>query len=244
MTWSNPNLRRFAPLPNETADEYTRRLGRRGGALWRWPAEVLKEWFFRHWGCLSRYAFLGYRRFHFRRESWGLERIPPTPQAWEGFADNLDERASGADGSDDWLARYMIKNGTWNTPIVLLSNRSGSHSSPHTFDRIRRPFHLLEGHRRLSFLNRLRDTGRTAQCHDVWIVNVPCVPRVTRRARAREEQQRLREVSTLPESPFAKWPLEKLRAVHDGDLSSLDDDELALLARGPEARRTKKRSER
>jgi hypothetical protein len=58
-----------------------------------------------------------------------------------------------------WLPRFMIEHGTWNTPIILLSNEPGTGCY---VPRLNSPLHLLEGHRRFSVFNVLREDGRVA----------------------------------------------------------------------------------
>lgn len=137
-----------------------------------WPKEVLIDWLYQHARCLDRYAHLKFERFKFERQRWTLSRIPGR-EAFDdpGFCDafeNIEERAKS---SFDWLAKYMIANGTWNAPIILLDNPNSSFRSL-TERGIRSPLHLLEGHRRLSFLNGLRRLNMALPEHDVWLVRV------------------------------------------------------------------------
>jgi hypothetical protein len=139
----------------------------RSTILPQWPTEVLIEWFHWHARWLFRYAFLKYERFRFDRQTWKLDDVPGR-EAFndETYCDSFIDIESRADNPHDWLAHYMLKYGTWSAPIILLQNTGG-----HSLCRARRlksPFHLLEGHRRLSFLNGLRQLGRARQ----WIVTL------------------------------------------------------------------------
>ena len=89
----------------------------------QWPDEVLREWLHRHWNQMEDYGYLCFERFRFEKVACDLDRIPGR-EAFrdERFCDsfqNVEVRA--AEFSGDWLAHYMMKAGTWNTPIVLLN---------------------------------------------------------------------------------------------------------------------------
>ena len=151
----------------ETAASYVARM--QSTLLPDWPSEVLEEWLFRHESSLTDYRYIGYERMIFTRENWTLEQVPGSevfrdPTLLDCFSD-LRRRA--AINKYDWLAHYMIQNGTWNTPIILFK-----HTSESEFANLRSPLHLLEGHRRLSFLNTLRDEGQAKADHDVFVVRL------------------------------------------------------------------------
>jgi len=154
----------------EPPSEYVSRM--QSGPLRHWPGEVLREWLHRHPNNMEDYAFFGFEKFRFRKEWWELARVPGK----EAFRDerflenfeNVEQRA--AENQHDWLAHYMLREGTWNTPIVLFDN-------PHPVRSwlkkgIRTPYHLLEGHRRLSFLLGLKRLGIAQSRHALWIVHI------------------------------------------------------------------------
>ena len=58
-----------------------------------------------------------------------------------------------------------------NTPIILLDNR-GIRGFLHE-PKLKSPYHLLEGHRRLSFLQGLKRLGKARDRHSVWITRRP-----------------------------------------------------------------------
>ena len=169
-----PNTLKYQPLRGEhwriaeAEEDYIARM--RAGPLPNWPTEPLKEWLYRHAHDMEDYAFLGFEGFEFELETWDVDRFPGR-EAFrdEGFCDsfqNVEERA--AENQNDWLAHYMLKEGTWNTPIVLMDNRRapGFLHEP----KLKMPYHLLEGHRRLSFLHGLKRLGLARSQHSVWIV--------------------------------------------------------------------------
>ncbi len=169
-------IQRFEPIVDdngwvtETPDDYAERM--QSGLLHHWPTEVLIEWLHRHAQCLYRYAPLRFERLQFQRTTWELSQIPGR-EAFddEEFCDNFMDVDARAESSNDWLATYMIENGTWNTPILLLQNPQNQCRTTVNL-RLKSPYHLLEGHRRLSFLNGLREMGRANPQHDIWLVDL------------------------------------------------------------------------
>ncbi|WP_146142915.1 hypothetical protein [Halomonas sp. ND22Bw] len=159
-----------AEFTSEAPEDYVKRMQ---PLLPHWPEEVLVEWLYRHaGGCLADYAPLRFERFHFSLEEWPVEDIPgpeafANPRMCENFSD-IERRAAGP---HDWLAKYMLEHGTWNTPIVLLDNHDGG-ACEQTWGIIRTPWHLMEGHRRLSFLNGLRERGKAIDGHAVYVVTL------------------------------------------------------------------------
>lgn len=136
-----------------------------------WPSEILIEWFHRHAGHISQYAHLGFERFKFNREVWPLCKIPGRESFRDPrFCDDFNNIQTRASNPNDWLAKYMQSHGTWNTPIVLLRVFGSTRGRKGV--QLRRPLHLLEGHRRLAFLVGLRSLGRASSEHNVWVVNL------------------------------------------------------------------------
>jgi hypothetical protein len=143
----------------------------RAGPLPNWPAEPLKEWLHRHPDNMEVYAFLGFEQCRFELATWGVSQIPGR-EAFrdERFCDDFQKvEVRGAVNEHDWLAHYMLKEGTWNTPIVLLDNRGLGGYPQET--RLNAPYHLLEGHRRLSFLQGLKRLNKARLSHALWIVH-------------------------------------------------------------------------
>lgn len=154
----------------EDETDYIRRM--RAGPLSNWPEEVLKEWLYRHANDAENYGYLGLPRFRFEAAMWDVNQIPGR-DAFEDerFCDdfqNVEERAS--ENKDDWLAHYMMREGTWNTPIVLLRNRKTGGSLEEAG--LKSPYHLLEGHRRLSFLQGLKRLNIAKAQHSLWLVRL------------------------------------------------------------------------
>jgi hypothetical protein len=147
-------------------------LARMRVALPRVPDEVLREWFYRHWNDLGHYAFLDFSTLRFELQAWPLQDVPgreafADPGFCDDFSRSFEERFKNP---HDWLARYMSEHGTSNTPVILLHNLGGKHAGT-AYRPLRSPWHLLEGHRRLSFLQALRRSGRALDAHSVWIAS-------------------------------------------------------------------------
>lgn len=172
-----PNSLKYQPLRDEhwkvveAEADYVERM--RGGPLPTWPAEPLKEWLYRHAADMEDYAFLGFGGFEFELATWNIDNLPGR-EAFrdERFCDGFqDVEFRAAENPYDWLAHYMLRVGTWNTPILLLDNRpqDGLLYEPE----LKTPYHLLEGHRRLSFLQGLKRLGKASFQHSVWVVRRP-----------------------------------------------------------------------
>lgn len=153
------------------AEECSNYVCRIQSVLPNWPPVLLGEWLHRHAGSIEKYAFLDFESFRFKLKLWKQNQVPGR-EAFdrEKFCDDfsgVSERAK----LGDWLAIYMMRKGTWNTPIVLLDNRSKAHRFPDG-RLLKSPYHLLEGHRRLSYLVGLRTMGQVTSEHEVWLVSV------------------------------------------------------------------------
>jgi hypothetical protein len=141
----------------EPASDYVMRMQKT--LLSHWPAEVLLEWLHRHADFMEDYAAIGFEALRYDKVEWQLDQVPGR-EAFrdETFCDNFHNiEARAADNPHDWLAHYMPKEGTWNTPIILLEN-------PSDIKGMKSPYHLLEGRRRLSFLQGLMGAGKGAPC--------------------------------------------------------------------------------
>jgi hypothetical protein len=152
----------------ESEPNYVLRM--QGTVLPHWPEEVLREWLYRHPGCMEDYAFLGFGNLRFEKVFWETERIPGKKAFRdESFCDNFQNvEIRAAENSYDWLAHYMLREGTWNTPIVLLESQKAA--SMWIEAGLKTPYHLLEGHRRLSFLQGLKRLNGVLPAHPLWIV--------------------------------------------------------------------------
>lgn len=171
MPMDNNYLQKFAPYRDEhdrvseTPHNYALRI--QSNFLPHWPRELLIEWLYRHNRSIDRYAFLRFENLYIRMEKWPLNNIPGREAFHDpNFCDNFCDIEQRAQLSTDWLANYMLTHGTWNTPIALLENPQSRIIYPNG-QPLQSPFHLLEGHRRLSFLNGLKQLGKANSEHSV-----------------------------------------------------------------------------
>ena len=172
-SWLWPSVAKYLPYLDdcqrivEPANEYVRRM--QATVLPHWPEEPLVEWLHKNYNSLEDYGFLGYESLHFELQTWDLDTIPgreafADPKFCDDFSSTFKDRVQEV----DWLARYMNVHGTWGAPIYLLENLDGALIYP-SGKRLNQPYHLLEGHRRLSFLNALRRLGSALPRHQIWL---------------------------------------------------------------------------
>ena len=158
--------------PTERVSTYVRRM--QHGLLAAWPEEVLTQWLHRHGNQVEDWSFLPYERFRFEIETWAVENLPgreafSDPAFFDAFSRDLDYRAES--NRHDWLAHYMLREGTWNTPPIVLEHLEAEYRD--TGGRfLGTPYQLLEGHRRLSFAHFLKNSGRARPQHTVWVARI------------------------------------------------------------------------
>lgn len=138
------------------------------------PAEVARDWLHRHWRY-STYDWLASADYRFTRVEWASTDLRSIRINWNNFADQpedvidqgryLAERHRIVYGND--LAEYMIENGTWPVPPVILDNRDG-----HVHKRYELPttYVLVEGHRRFQIGSYLASTGRMVPQVNFWMM--------------------------------------------------------------------------
>lgn len=153
----------------ETGEQYAKRI--HSEVLPNFPEEVLIEWF--HWQprVIEDYAFLNFEKMKFERQVWKVEDLPGR-EAFrsETDFDHLSSVFEQRLRDKNWLADNMNRHGTWPTPIILLDNRSGELKFPEG-DKLKKPYHLLEGHTRRSFLSVLQADARALEEHEVFVVS-------------------------------------------------------------------------
>jgi hypothetical protein len=131
------------------------------------PANVAEHWVHRHFTG-SPYTFLPLEQLRFARQQWTLDQLAAVTfgSCWSWNPNDLArldrERTTP-------LAAMMIDAGTWPEPIIILDNpeRLAEEMGP----RMGR-WHLIEGHKRLTYLRCLAATGGANALHDVWIATV------------------------------------------------------------------------
>ncbi|HFK2926150.1 TPA: hypothetical protein ACGY8I_003438 [Aeromonas hydrophila] len=135
------------------------------------PDNVLSQWIYRHWrGFESNWSFIDLARHQFECESWPTARIieqtgsrhMEVVERWgEMLKHNRYVRRS-------WLGEYMLSQGTWSEPIIVLASAAGS-SYPDGHP-LPQPYCLLEGHHRLAYLRSMAEDAQPLQAeHQVWV---------------------------------------------------------------------------
>lgn len=139
------------------------------------PDNVIEQWPYRHFDDFCRhYWYLDFETFEFRHTKFSLDDI---------F--NIKTRMTDKDVKDwgnNYLNRhknhletyrvfdYMSRNKSWEQPIIVLDTKTCPNDKR---EALHCPFHLLEGHMRLSvLLAKIRNNEPVSCYHDVWLVRM------------------------------------------------------------------------
>lgn len=132
------------------------------------PENVAEHWIYENFGS-SPYAFLPLDRLRFEHQVWSLVQLDAVSfgSNWRN-KDDLT-RLDGAQLRNDKLALMMINAGTWPHSVLVLDNHDGlKERSGEPMGR----WHLIEGHRRLTYLRCLAHKGTAKAEHGVWVVTI------------------------------------------------------------------------
>lgn len=131
------------------------------------PECVFENWIHRHYTDLDRYSFLGFDKMIFTREKWKIDKIYHDVNSFDGnpILDRWGYQLYDP-YNNSWLKKYMLTNLTWNVPIIVLQNDRYSDMG--------RPYHLIEGHRRLNYFRELyrKEKHKLLDEHEIWLVTV------------------------------------------------------------------------
>jgi hypothetical protein len=179
------DLERYYPAldpsgkPIETALEYVQRM--QDSLLPNMPPNVLENWFYRHFANLRDYAWLDYSTLQFNQEpvEWVTDEVPiqncGVLDVIERYATAF-ERRSGSYYNlfhNPWLENYMEEHGTWPQPVIFFDNYDGLIPQYDESVPIGKPYHLLEGHRRLAYFWILKRRNALIDRHQVWVATKP-----------------------------------------------------------------------
>lgn len=135
------------------------------------PKTVLFDWFYRHFDSVDyRYSSLNFEKMEFIKEEWSTEDVYRLINTDKNH--DLDELGFHLYEQTSNTQRYVIEHRTWPDPIIVLENKEGQHS---TYDGVLgKPFHLLEGHLRMSYFRRLYKEERDTlpKSHFIWKVTI------------------------------------------------------------------------
>ena len=85
---------------------------------------------------------------------------------------NVHQHSLRARSRSDWLGDWMIANGTWPVPIMIIENTIAL-ARPDGLQ-LGSPFHLMEGHHRLGYLHAIEEASgwTAADTHHVLVIRV------------------------------------------------------------------------
>jgi hypothetical protein len=142
------------------------------------PKDVCEQWIYRHWEE-TEYKFIPLESLSCQLDEWNTDRIVQSIGIWDE-ALIVDEGHTYCspifDKEEVFLEserepRYTLdKTGTWNIPIVVLHSEDGFI----TFRGKRQDIHywLIEGHKRIRYLNVLRYFHQNNQIHRIYILSL------------------------------------------------------------------------
>ncbi|MGL5128838.1 MAG: hypothetical protein ACRC7D_11965 [Aeromonas popoffii] len=135
------------------------------------PHNVLSQWIYRHWrGFESNWSFLDLARHRFECEQWPTSRV--LTQTGSRHMEVIDRWGEMLRHNRyvrrSWLGEYMLTQGTWSEPIIVLATAPDSRYPDGQL--LPQPYCLLEGHHRLAYLRCMADDDLPLQMeHSVWV---------------------------------------------------------------------------
>lgn len=140
------------------------------------PEEVAREWLHRHWSH-SPYEWLRSSFYDFSLVEWASSDLSTIRSRWCNFEDggaSCREHGKYLTSIDFYVSRYMMKEGKFPSPIIVLDNRSGhlrqDYFNVYGVPSIPDAFLLIEGHRRFNLGLYLASTGGLAPFVQVWLM--------------------------------------------------------------------------
>lgn len=135
------------------------------------PKDILEQWVYRHFSQFCNdYWWLEFDKFQFRKVEFENDKIMKIGSNimedlnyWgDDFINESNFRR------DTWLGNYMIKNRTWPKPIIVFYSEE---SNLKIKKALCSPYHLLEGHLRLSYMRAFikYEEDKIPNKHSVWI---------------------------------------------------------------------------
>lgn len=144
------------------------------------PEECARYWIFEHWG-VSPYGSLKSKDYRFERQAWPVQKLPEVRSTWCRFDPEHKEcrekgqelcRKKMLNGERYPTAGYMMDEGKFPTPIVVLNNLDGHMSEEKVGRRDGLPVSLvlMEGHTRFNIGLHLLSVDRLGPTVDVWFM--------------------------------------------------------------------------
>lgn len=152
----------------------------------RWPDElktipksIVEHWIHRHWQDFQDWIVLKPHTWKFElcefdnAEALKVDHFGDWPETFNGWGRELVELEPR---SETWLGQYMLENGTFPEPIIVAKN-CGHVVHPKGFkdDYMKEPYHLIEGHFRISYLWGMIQANYHSLKgkHQVWLISIP-----------------------------------------------------------------------
>ncbi|WP_038966976.1 hypothetical protein [Bradyrhizobium diazoefficiens] len=144
------------------------------------PEECARYWLFEHWG-VSPYSSLKSREYIIERQTWPAAKILEVVSSWCRFDPEHNAcREKGEElckkrmlnGDRYPTATYMLEEGEFPTPIVVLDNLDAHMSEDRVGRRDGLPVSLvlIEGHRRFNIALYLLTQDKLKPNVDVWLM--------------------------------------------------------------------------
>jgi len=124
--------------------------------LINWPKELIIEWLYRHNQQIDEWSDIIKNCKIIKEVSWSNYKIFTQIDVKDKLS-IIDcpntEILTNDTATKTYLSEFMLKNGTWPTPIIILENK------PTLKNLINKdlgtPFHLVEGHSRLGYFRHI-----------------------------------------------------------------------------------------
>ena len=158
----------------EPFKEYYERVGKSFSNI---PICVFENWIHRHWRNFEDdWLDLDPKSFLFQSadidnyELVAISHVSDWMRTLNGWGDDLFKNK---ERRETRLAKYVIANGTWPVPIILLKNQNGYNHK--RLGNLAKPIQLIEGHMRLAYIRGLirHKQANVLQSHKVWYVKFP-----------------------------------------------------------------------
>ncbi|MFH6958519.1 hypothetical protein ACHRV1_14045 [Flavobacterium aquidurense] len=144
------------------------------------PKKVFKQWLWTHHDkeeSIANYGWLNYETIEFELCSWSSEKLTDI-YVIEPYREYYENRASYDDLSDFCCTKRDLKQwkkeGTWNTPPIILDINSLSEAIPDWCELVA-PYQLVEGHSRLGYLQSMFTIDKLgkekgAKNHEIYLM--------------------------------------------------------------------------
>lgn len=138
------------------------------------PSSVIYDLIYLNYGVIKdRYISLSFEKMNFTKEIWSTKEIYEKVKS-----DNMTSIDTlGFQLYNSWpkspLQKYVLEKRKWPLPIMILENKEGQHLNQRG-ESLGQPFHLLEGHFRLTYLREIyrREPHTLPVYFTVWKITI------------------------------------------------------------------------